>query len=79
MRSVLLRDGAISWDLFHDVENPSRYIIMLTLESWTERLHHPERMTKADLAIEQHAISFQIGSNPPLCLILLARICQSKS
>jgi len=65
IRSVLLRDGAISWDLFHDVENPSRYVMMFTSESWTEHLRHHERMTKADLAIEQRAISFHIGKNPP--------------
>ena len=65
MRSVLLRDGAISWELFHDVENPSRYVMMFTSESWTDHLRHHERMTKADLAIEQHAISFHIGKDPP--------------
>ncbi|MDR3781837.1 MAG: MFS transporter [Candidatus Nitrosotalea sp.] len=65
MRSVILRDGAISWELFHDVENPSRYVMMFTSESWTDHLRQHERMTKADLAIEQHAISFHIGKDPP--------------
>ncbi len=65
VRSLILRDGAISWELFHDVENPSRYIMMFTSESWTEHLRHHERMTKADLAIEQHATSFHIGKDPP--------------
>ncbi|CUR52210.1 Major facilitator superfamily transporter [Nitrosotalea devaniterrae] len=65
MRSVILRDGAINWELFHDVENPSRYVMMFTSESWTEHLRHHERMTKADLATEQRAISFHIGKIPP--------------
>jgi MFS family permease len=65
IRSVLLRDGAISWELFHDVEDPSRYVMMFTSESWTDHLRQHERMTKADLAIEQRAISFHIGSKPP--------------
>jgi MFS family permease len=65
VRSVMLRDGAINWDLFHDIENPSRYVMMFTSESWTEHLRQHERITKADLAIEQHAISFHIGKDPP--------------
>ncbi|MGB9125213.1 MAG: MFS transporter [Nitrosotalea sp.] len=65
VRSIILRDGAIRWELFHDVENPSRYVMMFASESWTDHLRHHERMTKADLAIEQHAISFHVGKDPP--------------
>jgi len=65
VRSVMLRDGAINWELFHDIENPSRYVMMFISESWTEHLRQHERITKADLAIEQHAISFHIGKDPP--------------
>ena len=65
VRSVMLRDGAINWELFHDIENPSRYVMMFTSESWTEHLRQHERITKADLAIEQHAFSFHIGKDPP--------------
>jgi MFS family permease/quinol monooxygenase YgiN len=50
VRSVMLRDGAINWELFHDVENPSRYVMMFTSESWTEHLRQHERITKADIA-----------------------------
>ena len=65
LRSLLLRDGAINWELFHDVENPSRYVMMFTSESWTEHLRQHERTTKADLAIEEHARSFHMGKDPP--------------
>ena len=59
------RVGAINWGLFHDVENPSRYVETFVSESWTEHLRQHERITKADLAIEQHAISFHIGKDSP--------------
>lgn len=65
VRSLRLRDGAINWGLFHDVENPSRYVEMFVSESWNEHLRQHERITKADLAIEQHAISFHIGKDSP--------------
>ena len=65
VRSLRLRDGAINWGLFHDIENPSRYVEMFTSESWTEHLRQHERITKADLAIEQYAISFHMGKDLP--------------
>lgn len=65
VRSLRLRDGAIYWGLFHDVENPSRYVETFVSESWTEHLRQHERITKADLAIEQHAISFHVGKDSP--------------
>jgi MFS family permease len=65
VRSLRLRDGAINWGLYHDVENPSRYVETFVSESWTEHLRQHERITKADLAIEQHAISFHIGKDSP--------------
>lgn len=65
VRSMVLRDGAINWELYHDVENPSRYVMMFTSESWTEHLRQHERITKSDMAIEEHARSFHIGKDPP--------------
>jgi MFS family permease len=65
VRVLRLRDGAINWGLFHDVENPSRYIEAYISESWTEHLRQHERITKADLAIEQRVISFHIGKDAP--------------
>lgn len=65
VRSLRLRDGVINWGLFHDVENPSRYVETFISESWTEHLRQHERITKSDLAIEQHAISFHIGKDSP--------------
>lgn len=65
VRSMVLRDGAINWELYHDVENPGRYVMMFTSESWTEHLRQHERITKSDMAIEEHARSFHIGKDPP--------------
>jgi len=65
VRSLRLRDGAIYWGLFHDVENPSRYVETFVSESWTEHLRQHDRITKADRAIEQHAISFHTGKDAP--------------
>ena len=65
VRILRLRDGAINWGLFHDVENPSRYVEAYISESWTEHLRQHERITRADLEIEQRAIAFHTGKDPP--------------
>jgi len=65
IRSLRLRDGAINWGLYHDMERPGRYVEMFVSESWTEHLRQHERITKADAAIEQKALSFHIGKDPP--------------
>ncbi len=64
IRSLRLRDGAIYWGLFHDMENPSRYVETFVSESWTEHLRQHERITKADVTIEDKARSFHIGKDP---------------
>jgi hypothetical protein len=38
IRSLRLHDGAISWGLCHDVENPSRYVETFISESWMDHL-----------------------------------------
>ncbi len=65
VRSVMLRDGAISWDLYHDIENPSRFVMMFVSQSWTEHLRQHERITKSDRILEERAFSFHIGKDPP--------------
>jgi len=65
IRSLRLRDGAINWGLFHDVENPSRYVETFISESWTDHMRQHERITKADALIEDRIRTFHIGKDPP--------------
>jgi len=65
IRALRLRDGAINWGLYHDVENPNRYVETFISESWTDHLRQHERITKSDVAIEDKARSFHIGKDPP--------------
>jgi len=60
-----LRDGAINWALYHDIENPSRYVETFASESRTEHLRQRERITKVNVVIEDEARSFHLGKDPP--------------
>ncbi len=63
-RPIRLRDGAIYWGLFHDMENPGRYVETFVSESWTEHLRLHERATKDHQILEDRARSFHVGKNP---------------
>jgi len=59
------RDGAIRWGLFRDTAEPERYVETFIVESWAEHLRQHERITVADLAIEQRAFACQVeGARP---------------
>lgn len=60
------RDGAIRWGLFEDTADPTRFLETFVVESWAEHLRQHERVTVADRAAEQLALSFHIGDTPPI-------------
>ena len=66
LRNLRLRDGAISWGLFKDVTNPSRYIETFVAESWAEHLRQHERITKTDKEIQDRVNTFHVGKTDPI-------------
>ena len=66
LRNLRLRDGAISWGLFKDVANPSRYVETFVAESWAEHLRQHERITKTDKEIQDRVNTFHVGKTDPV-------------
>lgn len=60
-----LRHGVLSWSLFHDANEPGRYVEQFVDETWVEHLRHFERMTAYDLALRERRFAFHIGEGPP--------------
>ncbi len=52
------RDGAFSWTLSRDTENPRRWLEVFFVESWAEHLRQHERVTKGDQKIQERAKAF---------------------
>jgi len=50
---VRRRDGASSWGIFRDVENPDRYLETFLVSSWAEHLRQHGRLTRADRGLEE--------------------------
>jgi hypothetical protein len=63
LRRSRLRTGATRWELYRDADRRDRFVEQFRVASWEERLRrHEGRLTAADQAIEQAALSF---SDPP--------------
>ena len=55
VREMRRRNGAYFWQLFHDSEDPTRFIECFMDESWVEHLRQHERASVADREIQQRA------------------------
>ena len=65
-RRARLSQGAIAWELLHDVSRPERYVEQVVDESWTEHLRRFNRATAADLALRERRLAFHVGDGPPV-------------
>ncbi|RJF95795.1 MFS transporter [Noviherbaspirillum saxi] len=65
-RRSRLRQGALKWDLLHDIAQPGRYIEQIVDESWTEHLRRFDRVTASDVALRERKLAFHIGDAAPL-------------
>ncbi len=72
LRKIRRRDGAVSWGLFQDMAEPTRYLETFVVESWAEHLRQHERITVADRAIQERVHAFHSGPEPPLVSHLLS-------
>jgi MFS family permease len=65
LRRIRLRDAALRWGLWEDSGRPGRFLESFVVESWLEHLRQHERVTAADRAVQQIALAFHRGSEPP--------------
>ncbi len=65
-RRSRLRQGALAWQLQHDIADPARYVEQIEDESWTEHLRRFDRVTASDVALRERKLAFHTGDAPPL-------------
>ncbi len=61
-----LRQGALSWDLLHDLNVPGRYVESIVDQSWIEHLRRFDRVTADDVAVRERKLGFHIAEEPPV-------------
>ena len=64
-RRARLSQGAIGWELLHDIAEPERFVEEIVDESWTEHLRRFHRATAADLALRERRLAFHRPDEPP--------------
>jgi MFS family permease len=64
-RRSRLRQGALGWQLLHDIGQPARYVERIEDESWTEHLRRFDRVTASDVALRDRKLAFHVGDAPP--------------
>jgi len=64
-RPSRLRQGAISWQLLHDISDPGRFVEVTVERSWTDHLRRFERTTAADAELHERKLSYHLGDAPP--------------
>jgi hypothetical protein len=72
VRLIRLRDGGKRWGLFHDLAEPGRYVETFMVESWAEHLRQHGRTTSTDREIEERALAYHRGNEPPRVSHLIA-------
>ncbi|MCW5238150.1 MFS transporter [Verminephrobacter eiseniae] len=72
-RRSRLRQGALSWQLQHDIADPARYVEQIEDESWTEHLRRFDRVTAHDVALRERKLAFHTRDTPPVVSRLLVQ------
>ena len=64
-RRSRLRNGALSWELLHDIHQPERFVEVIVDESWTDHLRRFDRTTGADATLREKRLAFHLGDERP--------------
>ena len=64
-RSQRLRQGAVSWGLFEDVQQPGRFVEYFACDTWADYLRRFDRFTAMDERLQQMRFAFHLGDEPP--------------
>nr|WP_255528510.1 MFS transporter [Ramlibacter pallidus] len=64
-RRSRLRQGALDWQLLHDLYEPGRYVEQIIDASWTEHLRRFDRISAADVQLRDKRLAFHVGEEPP--------------
>jgi hypothetical protein len=65
VREERRRDGAVTWGLYRDLGDPTRFVETFVFESWLEHLRQHERVTIADEGFRRQVHRFLVGKTEP--------------
>lgn len=65
-RRARLRQGALTWELLSDVNDPGRFVEVIEDASWTDHLRRFDRVSAADAGLRERKLAFHLGEEPPV-------------
>ena len=65
-RRSRLRQGAVGWELLHDINEPGRFVEVIEDASWTDHLRRFERVSAADVALRERKLAYHLGDELPV-------------
>ena len=65
-RRSRLRQGALSWELLSDINDPGRFVEVVEDTSWTDHLRRLDRASVADSALRERKLAFHVAEHPPI-------------
>jgi len=73
IRQIRRRNGAYSWALYEDINEPGTFIETFMDDSWHDHLRRRLRLTAADQAAQDRVNALQVTPGPPRVRQLLAQ------
>lgn len=64
-RPAYLRNGALSWDLLHDLNEPDRFQETIVDESWSDHVRRFERLSASESHLRDRKRAFHVLPQPP--------------
>lgn len=64
-RRSRLQNGALSWELLHELNDPQHFTEIFVDETWTDYLRRFDRLTAGELALRNRPLAFHVGEAPP--------------
>ena len=72
-RSARMREGAVLWGLFEDIEQPGRFVEYFACDTWADYLRRFQRFTAMDERLREMRLAFHLGDTPPRISRYIAR------
>jgi MFS family permease len=72
-RSARMREGAVLWGLFEDIEQPGRFVEYFACDTWADYLRRFQRFTAMDERLREMRLAFHLGDTPPRITRYVAR------
>jgi MFS family permease len=64
-RGARLRQGAMSWGMFEDVQRPGRFLEYFACDTWADYLRRFDRATASDERLQARRYALHVGAEPP--------------